>query len=893
MSVMAPLFSGDYMPHGMCYAWEPSILWTSIVADTLIAASYFCIPIAILVFIRRRQIKAGLHIYVLFSAFIFLCGMTHLMGILTIFKGYYGWHALIKAATGVVSFTTAVYVFRYLPLALKIPSLEEFKQEQQHTAENQLFRSLSLNSPNGLMVVSQDLTIKHVNPKICALFGYNAEDLVGQSVNLLVDESTRHYHQMMMKQYQQNPVDLYKMNSGRLVHGVTQDQQRIPIQISLTSGIFDNQPHIFVAISDVADKHEAEQKLRKSLMRIERITEAAENGLWEWNIQSKQLWSSPTLIRMIGGDPEAGFNIQQWFKHIHESYRKPVRQEIELALHQHRNFEVEYEGATCNGEQKWFRVTGKLFFSENNEPILLSGALSNIDTLKKHAVELNQKSDYLEKVLNNSISGIYIFNFETASNQYINDQYTRMTGYTLADLERIKANEGFETLFHPDDLASIYAHMEAIQHAQIGESRSIEYRFKHKDGHWIWCLSRDTAFTLSNHHVVDMLGTFIDISQIKDAQKAQQALLRDFRNTFEQAAVGVAHVALDGSWINVNQKVCDIVGYEKAELLATNFQTITHPDDLGLDLHHVQDLIDGKADHYDMEKRYIHKNGHQVWIKLTVAIVRDDHHQPEYFISVIEDIGERKHIEQMRNQLNRELKKTNESLSRFAYSASHDLQEPLRKITSFSSSLLHRLKGKALDSESSFELNRLHSSATRMKTMIDRLLELSRSTHRTLDKQVCTLTDVVHDATSQLSLLIEESRAQVNLMSSGELYCDTTVLSNVLQNLISNSIKYRHQARLPDIQIALDTADGHAIITLTDNGNGFDNQFSEQIFDPFKRLVNNSEIEGTGMGLAICKQLIELHKGTISAHAIEGQGATFVIHLPNQDNHDVLDSHAG
>ncbi len=893
MSVLDPLFSGSYMPHGMCYAWEPSILWTSIVADVMIAASYFCIPVAIVIFMRRRKITTGLHIYALFSAFIFLCGLTHIMGIWTIFQGYYGLHALVKAATGIVSFITAIFVFRYLPLALEMPTLEEFKQEQQKTTENQIFRSLSLNSPSGLMVVSQDLTIKHVNPKICALFGYTAHELQGEPVNILVDEDTRHYHQMMMKQYQQNPVDLYKMNSGRLVHGVTKDHRQIPIQISLTSGQFDNEPHIFVAISDVTERHEAEQKLRKSLMRIERITAAAESGLWEWNIQTSELWASPTLIHMVGASVDEPFKLEHWFEHILEPYQKAVMTAVEEAVLHKRNFELEYEGRLANGGTRWFRLAGKLFSSDAEQPILIAGSLSNIDTLKKHALELNQKSDYLEKVLNNSICGVYIFSFKAGSNLYINDQYTRMTGYTLADLDRIKDGEGFESLFHPDELQSIFDHMGDVQRSKPGESHSIEYRFKHKDGHWIWCLSRDTVFTEENNEAIDMLGTFIDITQMKDAQKAQQTLLRDFKNTFEQAAVGVAHVALDGSWINVNQKVCDIVGYEKDELLVTDFQTITHPDDLELDLNHVQQLIDGKADNYEMEKRYIHKNGHIVWIKLTVSIVRNEQKEPEYFISVIEDIGERKRIEQTRNKLYKELKKSNESLSRFAYSASHDLQEPLRKITSFSTSLLQRLKDKELDSESSFELSRLHNSAARMKTMIERLLELSRSTHMKLDKHPCELANVVEDATSQISVLIEESQAKVNLESSGTLYCDDTVLSSVVQNLISNSIKYRHRERPPEININLVQDEYYSIIAIQDNGNGFDNDFAEQIFDPFKRLVNNSEIEGTGMGLAICKQLIELHKGTIAATGAEGQGATFVIHLPNQDNHELFDTDAG
>ena len=121
---------------------------------------------------------------------------------------------------------------------------------------------------------------------------------------------------------------------------------------------------------------------------------------------------------------------------------------------------------------------------------------------------------------------------------------------------------------------------------------------------------------------------------------------RRFRNTFEQAAVGVAHVAPDGRWLRVNQKLCDIVGYTREELLQAAFQDITHTDDLEDDLDHVQQVLEGKTDTYSMEKRYIHKCGSPVWVNLTVSLVRDATGEPAYFISVVEDITERRKVEQ-------------------------------------------------------------------------------------------------------------------------------------------------------------------------------------------------------------------------------------------------------
>ncbi len=298
-----------------------------------------------------------------------------------------------------------------------------------------------------------------------------------------------------------------------------------------------------------------------------------------------------------------------------------------------------------------------------------------------------------------------------------------------------------------------------------------------------------------------MLGTFIDISTIIESEGVQKKLMTDFQNTFEMAAVGVAHVALDGSWIKVNNKVCDILGYSREQLLSLSFQDITYPEDLNLDLENVNALISGEIDDYDMEKRYIKSNGEIIWANLTVSIVRSEDGSPDYFISVIEDISHRKAIEVNQVLLNDELKYTNDQLTRFAYSASHDMQEPLRKITSFSTSLLSRLGEKELDEKSRFELERISSASRRMKNMIQRLLDLSRSAHVKLNLQEVSTEELFEDAIDQLSLLCQETQAVINVNGSDRLVCDRSVISNVIENLIRNSIKYKSDSRSPIIDI--------------------------------------------------------------------------------------------
>jgi len=886
-SVGSPLWFTDYMPHGMCYGWEPSILWTSIAADLLIAASYFSIPFAIIWFLRRRPHDGYHHLYVLFAAFIFLCGVTHVFGIVTIFNGWYGYQAMIKLATALVSFLTAIAVFYYLPLALKIPTPEQLKRALEHSAQSDVFRSLSDSSPIGLMVVDRQFKIKLANKKLCAMFGYSESELLNASVNLLVDDAIKDMHSNFMKGYIDSPTDRYPMNMGRLVHGLTKAGERLPIEISLSVGDFNSQPHVFASIVDVSEKKHVNEQLHLALSRLERITAATDDGLWEWNIVRGEVWQSKQHLKMIGAKEGDDPSFDLWREHIHPDHTDIVIQKLWSAIDERKDLVIEYLGRTPSGRYEWFRSRGKVTYSDQGQALLMAGSLENIQEIKINEIELVNKTNYLEKVLNRSINGLYIYSFVTQGNIYINDEYSRITGYTIEDLDLIQEKGEFLSLFHPDEIDMVTDHINQVVNEKDGHVVPLQYRFRHKDGHWIWCMSHDSIFSLNeDDQPKEMLGTFIDITAIKESELIQNKLRQEFQNTFEQAAVGVAHVSLEGDWLKVNKKVCDILGYERDELIETNFQAITYPEDLNVDLKNVARLISGEDDFYAMEKRYICKDGQVIWARLTVSIVRDEKGEPDYFISVIEDIQNRKEIEEERLRLNQDLKVSNEQLTRFAYSASHDMQEPLRKISAFSTSLLERLGDKELDEKSRFELDRIAVAATRMKTMIQKLLELSRASHKELNISNVRLSHLLDESKEQLSIVLNDSGALVSYEHDIELYCDETVMLTVLQNLIKNSIKYAHPDRQPVIKVSAKQDKEHITLVVEDNGIGFSERYREAIFEPFKRLVNHQKIDGVGMGLAICRQLIRQHGGEMCAFGEEGKGARFEIKLPVNNEDD-------
>jgi len=171
------------------------------------------------------------------------------------------------------------------------------------------------------------------------------------------------------------------------------------------------------------------------------------------------------------------------------------------------------------------------------------------------------------------------------------------------------------------------------------------------------------VFDPQTHEMYQVVSIFSDITRLKKVEEELQHSKEHFRATFNQAAIGIAHVATDGTWLRINQKTCDIVGYTHDELLSLTFQDITHPDDLHIDLNNVEQVLAGEIDSYTMEKRYIRKDGEIIWVDLTVSLVRDTDGTPKYFISILQDIDARKKAQQELHETEQQYEQTLDAIN--------------------------------------------------------------------------------------------------------------------------------------------------------------------------------------------------------------------------------------
>jgi PAS domain S-box-containing protein len=380
-------------------------------------------------------------------------------------------------------------------------------------------------------------------------------------------------------------------------------------------------------------------------------------------------------------------------------------------------------------------------------------------------------------------------------------------------------------------------------------------------------------------------GMVVDITERKKAEEKLQGSEARFRSTFEQAAVGIAHTSIEGQFLLINQRFCDIVGYRREEMLKLTFQQITYTPDVEIDLNYHHQLLMGTIPTYSMEKRYIRKNNSIIWVNLTVSLTRETAGEPQYFITVIEDITTRKRAEEVLGVTVKALKRSNNELEQFAYVASHDLQEPLRMISSYVQLIARRYKGK-LDADADDFINFAIDGAERMKTLINDLLAFSRVMTRGQPFASVNTTEVLTYVLQNLTLAIEEAKAVITYEPLPIIIADPAQLGQVFQNLIGNAIKF-HGEQPPEIHVDVKQTLEEWVFSVKDNGIGIDPQYFDRMFKIFQRLNPNEQYPGTGIGLAVCKRIMERHGGRIWVESELGKGATFYFSIPIKQAEDI------
>ncbi len=345
-----------------------------------------------------------------------------------------------------------------------------------------------------------------------------------------------------------------------------------------------------------------------------------------------------------------------------------------------------------------------------------------------------------------------------------------------------------------------------------------------------------------------------------------------FRAAFEHSPVGFALLSVDGYFLEINSALERLLGFTRTEFLATKLERLTHPEDRRIDDLEHQAILDGQIEHYQVEKRYLHKRGGVVYALLNLSLIRSETNEPAYFVAQLVDLSAQK-------RLLDDLKRANEELQNFAGVISHDLKAPLRGIYT----MLQWLRddyASQLTPEGRELIDKLMQRSQHMDAMINAILEYARLGSPSDDRTDIDLNTLVHDV---IEMVVPLTRFDVHLAPLPHLYANPFRMQQIFQNLIENAVKFNDKDR-GLIRIGAERAGSMWRFWVQDNGPGIAESQRERIFDLFHKHHASNAISGSGLGLAIVKRIVEAEGGQIGVTS--GRLTTFTFTLPAERPHE-------
>ncbi|MEO6904663.1 MAG: ATP-binding protein [Bacteroidia bacterium] len=397
-------------------------------------------------------------------------------------------------------------------------------------------------------------------------------------------------------------------------------------------------------------------------------------------------------------------------------------------------------------------------------------------------------------------------------------------------------------------------------------------------------LSKGKCWFDENQKAYRLNGTLQDITKEVNDRKKIEKEMSTADLAIQTGELGVYEVDLLTNEFKNNQRFNAIYGVEET-MKREGFIAMCHPDDQPI---RAKALEDGfRNGSFDYHARFSHGDLAERWLRVKGTVFYDDKKQPIKILGVVQDITEQKNFaDSLAIQVKErtmQLKQSNEDLLQFAHVISHDLKEPARKIRTFNSRLKEEYKEK-LDSKALSYIEKINNATERMYAMIDGVLFYSTLNNGAIPKRQVNINDLIKQVQLDLEVIIQKNNAVLIIEQLPLIEGASILLYQLFYNLISNSLKFFDPQRSPKIFIAGVVIEyekiKYARINVSDNGIGFSKEFKEQIFSAFMRLHSKDVYEGTGLGLALCKKIVERHHGIISAESTLEQGAIFTITLP-------------
>jgi PAS domain S-box-containing protein len=488
-------------------------------------------------------------------------------------------------------------------------------------------------------------------------------------------------------------------------------------------------------------------------------------------------------------------------------------------------------------------------------------------TERKNAEDVLRESQERLNAMADSVPSIVWTAAPDGTITYANEQWSTFCGLSPEE----NAGRWPDMVLHEDDQERC---LKALNLALTeGRDYEIEARMRRYDGEYRWCVTRAVPARDALGRVIAWYGTITEIEERKRAEEALRLSEDRFRSIFDQALGGIAQKDLDGRYIMVNDRYCEITGRSREELLKLRMPDVTHPDDLAPSLELYEDLVKGGPD-YEIEKRYVRSDGSSVWVHNSVSAIRSATGEPQSVLAVAIDISDRKQAE--------EKMAAAAFKDQFLGLVSHELRTPISTV--LANALILLRQGDLLDREDRLQaLQDIATEGEKLQKVIENLLLLTRiEASHGLDFEPLRFNEIVAEQVESFRHRNPTRRIHVS-MENGPFWVSgqRMLMAMVVENLVANADKYSPPATTIEIYMRRNHT-GEAEVTVSDHGIGIDESELPELFTPFYRAGTAREYAtGMGLGLAVCKRIVEVHGGDIWATRRREGGSDFTFTVPS------------
>ena len=641
----------------------------------------------------------------------------------------------------------------------------------------------------------------------------------------------------------------------------------------LTSDRNGNPTGILAIGNDITAFKNAEKAFHESESRYRRIVETSAEGILTTDVNGTIEYVNRKMAEMLGGEESeiVGKNSSDF------SYETDIEHLIKLRnTVKSRNLSGEYKFRRTDGSLQWTSFNAVPLHDMEGRYIGNLAMHTDINDKKKSEEQLYISEERFRTAFEKGAVPMALVTFNSEFIR-VNSAYCALTGYSEKELI---GKMSYVHLTHPDDLKTNMEGFDKVLKGLIPSFR-MEKRYIRKNGEIIW-VDISTAPVKNKNGDLEYLVTHIqDINDRKKAETELKSFGEKLDLALESGHIGIWEMDLQNDKVILDPRMKKIFEIEQGTFGGTisEFEELINEEDLPY-------FKKALADSYETGTlaetifRTNLKNDRSKYISAKATIKRDDLGNPAGLTGICFDVtGMKEGTEKTIVKINEELLRSNRELESFAYVASHDLQEPLRMVASFTQMLNERY-GDKLDQDARDYIKFAVDGAKRMYELINGLLAYSRIQTKGKEFSYVSMTSVAGKVLNNLSLVIREKNVRIRKYDLPVIFADESQMIQLVQNLFENAIKF--SKKKPSINFTASEKVDHFQFSVKDNGIGIEPQYFEKIFKIFQQLMPKEEYEGTGIGLAICRRIVERHRGDIWVESVPGKGSTFFFTIPKK-----------